>query len=179
MSFADKYDAMGKIGEGGQANVFTCKRKADGEIYVLKDIDLRSIRLGKDGEKKLNQLRRELDIHTSMDHINVVKCFECFEETNRMYLILEYCPEGDVMDLIDRTPEKRLAENNTKRIVQQVARALQYLHGRKLVHRDIKPENILLSGEFDESGFPICKLSDFGVSKQIRDATYAHTYVGN
>ena len=176
-----KYQMLGKqaIGVGGQAKVFLCKDIKDGDIFVLKEIDLRPVRLGKDGTKRLAQLRRELEIHSSVSHPHIVKCIEFFEtrDQSKMQIVLEYCSEGDVMDYMDRKMSKSLDESEAKKIVRQVASALKYLHENKLLHRDIKPENILLSSNFDASGFPICKITDFGVSKEL-NGTVARTFTG-
>lgn len=181
-SFSSRYTTLGTqaIGEGGQAKVFLCKRTEDGEIFVLKEIDLRHFLRGKNADKSMEQLHRELDIHRTIDHPNIVRFVEYFETSDhhKIQVVLEYCSEGDVMDYMERKPQKRLDESDAKKIIYQVAKALQYLHDRELLHRDIKPENILLTSEFDSSGFPKVKLTDFGVSKELK-STIARTYTGS
>lgn len=179
--FDAKYKMLGNeaIGVGGQAKAYLCKSLSDDEVYVVKEFDLRAFRMNKDAEKKIAQLQRELTIHINLSHPNIVRCIEYFDSKTRLQLILEYCSEGDVMDYIDRKPTKKLDEFDAKKIIKDVCLALQYLHGKSLLHRDIKPENILLSGTFDESGFPRCKVSDFGVSKELKDGTVGRTFTGS
>lgn len=181
-SFDLKYQTLGKqaIGVGGQAKVFLCKNIREGDIYVLKEIDIRPLKLARNGEKKLAQLHRELEIHSTVSHPHIVKCIEFFEtkDQSKIQIVLEYCSEGDVMDYIDRKPSKCLDETEARKIVRQVASALRYLHQNSLLHRDIKPENILLSSTYDATGFPVCKVTDFGVSKEL-NGTVARTFTGS
>jgi serine/threonine protein kinase len=160
--------------------VFLCKHIKSGEIRVLKEIDTRSIKFGRNGNKKLAQLQRELEIHSTVAHPNIVKCIEFFEnkDQTKMQIILEYCSEGDVMDYMERKSGKKLNETEAKTVVREVATALQYLHENKLLHRDIKPENILLSSTYDSTGFPVVKVSDFGISKEL-NGTVARTFTGS
>ena len=81
-----------------------------------------------------------------------------FHDDTRVYLILEYAPNGELFKELNAQPLKRFNETKTATYISQLADALKYCHTRKVIHRDIKPENLLLgvNGEL--------KMADFGWS---------------
>lgn len=109
-----------------------------------------------------------------LQHRHIISCIDAKKTDNHFYLIMEYCSEGSLEDLI--TSKKYLSPAVTLTYFYQIIHALHYLHAKKIFHRDIKPKNILLhNGEV--------KLVDFGLSKIIADqnqlATLGlHTCVG-
>lgn len=96
-----------------------------------------------------------------MNHSNIVKIFEAFETENHVYLVMEYVAGGSLHSYLKDQPNRRLDEEEAKRIFKQIMTALQYCHRKSIAHRDIKLENILL----DEN--KNVKLIDFGFSTCI------------
>ena len=87
------------------------------------------------------------------------------------YLVLEYMPGGELLDLCRRKP---LSLDDALFYFQQVAEAFAYAHSQRIIHRDIKPNNLLLSADKK-----IVKIADFGVAKMtIDDSTVEVTRVG-
>lgn len=87
------------------------------------------------------------------------------------YLVLEYMPGGEILDLCRRKP---FSLDEALFYFQQVAEALAYAHSQRVIHRDIKPNNLLLSEDKK-----IVKIADFGVAKvSIDDSTTEVTRVG-
>lgn len=91
-------------------------------------------------------------------HPNILKMYGYFHDDKRIYLILEYAPNGELFKELNAQPDKRFDEVRTATYVSQLADALKYCHSKKVIHRDIKPENLLLGmkGEL--------KMADFGWS---------------
>ena len=77
------------------------------------------------------------------------------------YLVLEYMPGGDLLDLCRSKP---FSLDDALFYFQQVAEALAYAHSQRVIHRDIKPNNLLLSADKK-----IIKVADFGVAKMAMD----------
>lgn len=102
------------------------------------------------------QFRREVEIQSSVKHVNCIKLYGHFHDTDRVYLILEFAIHGELYKLLKK--KGKLDEVTSSRYIYQIADALSYLHDRHIIHRDIKPENILLG--FDNT----VKISDFGWS---------------
>jgi serine/threonine protein kinase len=82
--------------------------------------------------------------------------YDFFYDANRIYVILEYAANDTLASYLKR--HQRLDNTRTATYIYQIADALNYCHGLKIMHRDLKPENILL-GQFHE-----IKLADFGLA---------------
>ncbi|XP_023586781.1 aurora kinase B isoform X5 [Trichechus manatus latirostris] len=93
---------------------------------------------------------------TSPRHPNILRLYNYFYDRRRVYLILEYAPRGELYK--DLQKSRTFDEQRTATIMEELADALMYCHGKKVIHRDIKPENLLLGlrGEL--------KIADFGWS---------------
>ena len=101
---------------------------------------------------------REAENLSRLQHDNIVKVLEVFEENNTAYYVMEYLDGGTVDDLIKA--KVRLSAVETVEITRQVCAALQYMHGNRMLHLDLKPKNIMLTSKGE------VKLIDFGLSKQ-------------
>jgi len=103
-----------------------------------------------------HQLKREIEIQAHLKHKNILRLYGFFYDKNRVYLILEYAPGGELYKLLKQ--EKTFSEPVAARYILSLVDALQYCHSKHVIHRDIKPENLLIGagGEL--------KISDFGWS---------------
>ena len=110
-------------------------------------------------EGGLQKFFAEVDILRSLDHPNILKLFEFYEDGRNYHLVTEMCTGGE---LFDRIIEKgHFNENIAALVMHQVLSAVNYCHANKIVHRDLKPENLLL--ESNDMNAPI-KVIDFGTS---------------
>lgn len=99
-----------------------------------------------------DQLDLETQLMKTMNHPNIIKCFDTFSHDGKMFFVLEHAPKGNLY-------EKNLKEDEIKNITKQVIAGLQYCHDVcSVIHRDIKPENIV---RFNNN---TVKLIDFGWS---------------
>lgn len=98
-----------------------------------------------------------------MDHPNIVRVYEFFEDDSAFYLVMEYCSGGELFE--EMTNGNNFTEQAAAQIMQQLLSAVAYLHACNITHRDIKPENILL--ENIEEGHYNIKLIDFGTATFI------------
>lgn len=107
----------------------------------------------------------------NLDHPNIIKLYNHFEEENFIYLMIEYAGGGQLYQKLKR--DKRFDETTTKQYMADIILAVEYLHIQDppIIHRDIKPENLIL----DEQGR--VKLVDFGWSnfKNSQRTTYCGT----
>ena len=110
--------------------------------------------------KNKTQFKTEIKILQTLDHPNVIKLFEYFEDDEKIYLIMEKCTGGE---LFDRILEKEFfSEKEAARIFKQILMAINYCHNSGVCHRDLKPENFIFENKEDESDI---KIIDFGLSK--------------
>jgi serine/threonine protein kinase len=110
-------------------------------------------------ESLLEFFERELRIHESITHPNIVQFIDVIYHSKLIFIIMEYCDNGDLLHMID--PRNGMPEMRVQCITYDVLCALHYLHERNIVHRDLKPENILVNDEGD------VKLADFGLSNHM------------
>mmetsp|Transcript_21235 Transcript_21235/g.20388 ORF Transcript_21235/g.20388 Transcript_21235/m.20388 type:complete len:96 (+) Transcript_21235:192-479(+) len=95
-----------------------------------------------------------------MDHPNIIKVYEYFQDADKIYIVTERCHGGELFEEINRKKGKSFGEADTATIMTQVLSAINYCHQNFIVHRDLKPENIL----FDDKESLNIKLIDFGTA---------------
>jgi calcium/calmodulin-dependent protein kinase I len=173
--FGGKYEIVGELGRGGFSVVYHTKEKSTGKSFAAKIIDLRPLRLREKFDPM--RLRREVDIMRQLRHPNIIQFEEVFETPDQLIVVMEFAPGYELFDSI--LARGFYTEDDARPIFVQIARALQYLHSKDIIHRDIKPENILILREPDtQTGHPIAKLLDFGLSKHTALGSGAKTFVG-
>ncbi|CAG9313942.1 unnamed protein product [Blepharisma stoltei] len=129
-------------------------------------------------EEAKQKLNLEIDILKSLDHPNIIRIYEFFEDPKRFYIVMEHCNGGELFEEILK--RQSFGEVHAAQIVQQILSAVAYLHDRGIVHRDLKPENILLEERGDILNI---KLIDFGTAvfleknKTIRGALGTAYYI--
>ncbi|KAM3146451.1 hypothetical protein pb186bvf_001420 [Paramecium bursaria] len=144
------------LGKGKYSEVYLAKHIQTGFSVALKVIKKAQILK----EKMEAQLAWEIKIQYLLDHPNIVKLYTFFQTTTEIVLVLEYCPHGQLYDLLQQQPNKRFTEREAAIFTQQVTMALMYIHNNDVIHRDIKPENILLSyGQAKIADFSFCVYS--------------------
>lgn len=109
-----------------------------------------------------------------LQHVNIVNLVGNLSTERHIYLILEYCPGGDLSLLIrDNGP---LSETVARHLLRQLALGLKFMRGHNMVHRDLKPQNLLL---MSHSGDALLKIADFGFARCLQDVDLAATLCGS
>lgn len=116
-------------------------------------------------------LPRELDIWPKLNHPNIISLHECFQDSRRVYMILEYSEGGDVLRYIQNSGA--LSENMARMWTLQIADAVRYMHDMDVTHRDLKLENLLLDSDRN------IKICDFGFIKGESTKDLSQTYCGS
>lgn len=158
--FADIYRLGKLIGTGTYGEVRMCFHRESGTKRAVKII--RKDLMTNEGLRA--NLDKEISILRTLDHPNVVRIYEFFEEVKRLYIVMEFCKGGELFaEIVKR---KYLTEIHAAHIMYQLFSTLDYLHGRGIMHRDLKPENILLEERHDVMNI---KIIDFGAATIFDD----------
>ena len=108
----------------------------------------------------LDQIVHEVDSLNKLDHPNIVKYFETYNDDNHVYLVMELVQGKQLFDtIVCEEQRKTFNEQRARHYMYQVLSAIKHCHAQGVIHRDIKPENILVT-ESDN-----IRLIDFGLSK--------------
>ena len=152
----DEYELKEKLGEGAYGSVYKVQQKFTNYLRAVKAI-----------KKKLvdsSEFYNEIEVLKALDHPNIIKLFDCYQDKSYYYMVEEYCSGGDLFDYIQK--EKFFTERKAGTIFNQLLSAVNHLHKKKIVHRDLKPENIVLIEAKNKDVF--IKLIDFGTSITIK-----------
>ena len=161
------YEIKKVIGKGTFGKVKLAIHKKTGEKVAIKILEKSKIQDKGDRER----ISREIHILKIIRHPNIVQLYEIFEDEEKLYLIMEYMPNGELFDHIVKS--KKLKENEASRFFQQIIDGIEYIHKLKIVHRDLKPENLLLDDKLN------IKIVDFGLSNLYKNNEKLGTACGS
>jgi len=157
-----------KIGQGTFGIVRRAKHRMTGIAKAVKVIEKAKV-------KDPRQLKREVANMRILDHPNIVRLYETFEDATTVQLVLELCGGGELFHAI--TKVKRFPERETAIIMDQMLRAVHYMHTLHICHRDLKPENFLfMTTQPIEDN--VLKLIDFGLSCRCKPPEVLREVVG-
>ena len=161
-----KYEPVGLIGNGAFGKVRLFREKNIKELkYAIKTIKKENL-----PKQLFSFIVDEVQILAKMDHPNIVKYYETYEDEIYINIVMEYLQGEDLFKLISTKKYDNFTEKDLAEIVSCILKALAYIHGQGIVHRDIKPENILFS---KNGNYETLKLIDFGLSTRFKsDSKY-------
>ncbi len=151
--FADRYEVLATIGEGGMGMVYHARDEELGEDVAIKTLRPELV----SNPVVIERFKRETRLARKITHKNVVRTHDFGEWRNVYFLTMEYVEGMTVRDLIDQ--RGHLSPSATLAIARQLVDSLAVAHDVGVVHRDIKPQNMLL----DQEG--VLKVMDFGIAR--------------
>lgn len=164
-----KYKITGKVGEGGMASVYEAEHEVLGTKVAIKVLNP----ILSANAQIRDRFRNEAKLMASLNHPNITKVIDFYEQPQQLAIIMEYLEGEDLNSKINRWG--RLTENEIKELFLQILSAFQYAHEKGIVHRDIKPSNIYILPN------GVVKILDFGIAKlfgQGNDKTQTGTQLG-
>merc|ERR1719162_296704 len=136
------YTVIKDLGQGSFSRVQLLRDRRSGEDRVLK------ITEGGMGTDEAEMCKNEFQVLKALDHPNIVKCFEYFEDIacGQLLMVLEYVGGGDCQQLL-HSSAKPQSEAFITKLTSQLLSVLCYCHARGILHCDIKPENMMLTAK--------------------------------
>lgn len=137
------------LGEGAYGEVKLAINQRTQETCAVKIISLNLL-------ADRTSIQKEVLIHKTLNHVNVIKYMSSFQQLDKFYIVLEYASGGELFDRIE--PDYGMHASLAHRYFVQLINGVEYLHSKGIVHRDLKPENLLLN-DADQ-----IKIADFGLA---------------
>ncbi|EEA06439.1 calcium-dependent protein kinase, putative [Cryptosporidium muris RN66] len=146
---------MKSIGKGTYGSVCCGVNRLTGVVRAIKSIPLAKV-------KAMDRFMKEINIMKNLDHPNIVKLYETYQDHKNIYLVLEFCSGGELFDRIIQ--QGNFDEAYAAYLMRQILSAIFYCHEHGIVHRDLKPENFLFLN--NQNNAPL-KIIDFGLATKF------------
>ncbi|MFA7336016.1 MAG: serine/threonine-protein kinase [Candidatus Obscuribacterales bacterium] len=156
--FADKYEVMWQLGDGGMASVYLAKH-----LYLPQELAVKILHAAVSSNiHDVKRFQQEAKALGTLNHPNIVAVRDFgFTASGEAFLAMEYVKGFSLSDLIEKS--RGLTVQETAAVMLQVCDALLHAHGAGIVHRDLKPSNIMCSPS--QNGKMDVKVVDFGLAK--------------
>lgn len=124
-------------------------------------------------KKELELILNEIAIIKELDHPNILKVYEAYEDKDSLYIVTELINGGELFDEISK--RQNFTEQDAAVIVKQILEAMAYCHGTNIVHKDLKPENLLLQ---EKDNVEYVKVIDFGTAQKFDPTIKMNKVIG-
>ncbi|CAN1227158.1 Calcium-dependent protein kinase 16 [Linum perenne] len=171
--FNKRYTIGKLLGHGQFGYTYVATDKDNGDRVAVKRIDKGKMIL----PIAVEDVKREVKILRQLaGHENVVHFVNAFEDDSYVFIVMELCEGGELLDRILAKKDSRYSEKDAAVIVRQMLKVAAECHLHGLVHRDMKPENFLFKSTKEDSAL---KATDFGLSDYIKPGKKFHDIVGS
>ena len=154
------YELLKILGKGTYGKVYEAQHKLTSCKVAIKCIEKTTIK----NEKSMQKIFNEVEILANLNHANIIKLYEIFENDKYYFFVTEFAEKGDLLRLIDNNGTFNEAQSFL--ILKDLVESLKYLHSKSILHRDVKLDNILLNSRYK------VKLCDFGISVKINGSSH-------
>eukprot|EP00388_Colpodella_angusta_P021354 GDKJ01054083.1.p1 GENE.GDKJ01054083.1~~GDKJ01054083.1.p1 ORF type:complete len:483 (-),score=102.71 GDKJ01054083.1:877-2325(-) len=163
----DNYTIHSILGDGayGRVRLAVCKRT--GLTRAIKTVTKASTTM------TFDNLVAEVAVLKQLDHPNIMKILEFYEDARNYHLVTELYTGGELFDKIVR--QSKFTQREAATVMRQVFSGITYCHAMKVVHRDLKPENLLLESEDPDA---YIKIIDFGTAQNFASGKKMSQVIG-
>ena len=153
----DIYDVKQKLGNGKFGLVKLGVNKQTKEKVAIKIMNKNKM-----DSSDVELMRTEIEILKICQHPNIIRLYDIFENIDYIYIIMEYCPGGDLFSYLENRNFK-VSEERAAILMKKMCDAVFYFQSFfGVIHRDLKPENVLMTSDKDDGDI---RILDFGLSK--------------
>ena len=154
--FAQRFELVRKLGEGGMGQVWLAEQLAP----VRRQVAVKLIKAGMYDEAVVQRFQSERQSLAIMDHPAIAKVFDAgTTPQGQPYLVMEYVPGLPITDYCD---QHKLSIKDRLELFIHACEGVQHAHQKAIIHRDLKPSNILV---IEVDGKPVPRIIDFGLAK--------------
>ena len=159
--FADKYQIVRQLGEGGMGCVYLGEQSMGSSV---RKVAIKTLHTHLSHDEKIRaRFMRECSIVAELEHPNTIQVFDFGTTTDgTLYIVMEFVSGKSLADVIEQ--EGPLAPMRAAHVLHQICGSLEEAHKRGIVHRDLKPENIVLCEKAGQADW--VKVLDFGIAKR-------------
>lgn len=143
-------------------------KRSSGDSYAIKIVTKSKLT-----DEDEAALKDEIIVLKEMQHTNIIRLYDVFEEKEYYYLVTEKMTGGELFDRIVQKSYYNEKEARDTCII--LFQAIQYCHSKQVAHRDLKPENLLLQSADNDSNI---KIADFGFAKKVSKPNSLTTQCG-
>ncbi len=162
------FDPIQMLGKGSFGEVYLVQRRTTLKYYAMKVLNKKMVL----SQNLTKYVYTEKNVLSYVSHPFIVGLHCAFQTQNKLFLVMDYCPAGDLGHVLQR--EHKFAEDRARIYLAEVLLAIEELHNREIIYRDLKPDNVVL----DADGHAM--LTDFGLSKEgIKDNDYTQSFCGS
>ncbi|KAG6421005.1 hypothetical protein SASPL_117552 [Salvia splendens] len=174
-NFYSKYEVGEEVGRGHFG--FTCKAKFKKGELKGQEVAVKVIPKAKMTTAiAIEDVRKEVKILRALTgHINLIQFFDAYEDHDNVYVVMELCEGGELLDKILSRGGK-YTEDDAKLVMIQILNVVSFCHLQGVVHRDLKPENFLFTSKEEDSTL---KAIDFGLSDFVKPDERLNDIVGS
>ena len=164
----DIYKELEELGEGAYGVVKkVCLKENPDTVRAMKIISKENV-----VEGQSQKLFDEIQILKKLEHPNIMKIYEYYDDSKNIYIVSELCDQGDLLGKMTKLGS--MSELVVKFLMSQILNALSYLHDNRVFHGDIKLENVMLYKTSKKKGRRFTKLnnelnSSFKLQKDIEN----------
>ncbi|CAI9765707.1 unnamed protein product [Fraxinus pennsylvanica] len=174
-NFTNHYEIGEEVGRGHFG--YTCSAKGKKGSLKGQDVAVKVIPKSKMTTViAIEDVRREVKILRALTgHKNFVQFYDAYEDEDNVYVVMELCKGGELLDRILSRGGK-YSEEDAKAVMVQILNVVAYCHLQGVVHRDLKPENFLFTSKDENS---LLKAIDFGLSDYVKPDERLNDVVGS
>ncbi|GFH58735.1 ribosomal protein S6 kinase alpha-1/2/3/6 [Chaetoceros tenuissimus] len=168
--FDNIYQLDQKLRQGRISGIWKGARR---EAENGMELAIKVISVDKCNLQEESRIMNEVAILQSLNHPNILRLHDFFEESPNFFIVMELMEGGDVFDkIVEKT---QYTEKDAKELVRSLLKGVEYIHTRRVAHRDLKPQNLLLASLESDV---LVKIADFSFARRVHTPKSLFTRCG-